>query len=73
MQLHANVLAAIGNTPMVELTHLDTGPCRLFLKLENQNPTGSIKDRIAMTLIEAAERDRDVGAELSVISETITR
>ena len=39
-----NVLAAIGNTPMHEVTKLDTGKCRLFLKLENQNPGGSIKD-----------------------------
>ncbi|MFI4986570.1 MAG: pyridoxal-phosphate dependent enzyme [Alphaproteobacteria bacterium] len=53
----ANVLEMIGNTPLVELTHLDTGPCRLFLKLESQNPGGSIKDRIGHSMIEAAERD----------------
>jgi cystathionine beta-synthase len=47
----------IGNTPMLELTRLDTGPCRLFIKLENQNPAGSIKDRIGLAMIEAAERD----------------
>ena len=41
-------LDLIGNTPMVEVTHIDTGLCRLFLKLENQNPGGSIKDRIAL-------------------------
>src|SRR3954463_5371903 len=51
------VLALIGNTPMVEATRLDAGPCRLFLKLENQNPGGSIKDRIGLSMIEAAERD----------------
>lgn len=51
------VLGQIGNTPLIEVTRLDTGPCRLFLKLENQNPGGSIKDRIALTMIEAAERD----------------
>jgi len=49
------VLALIGNTPLVEITHLDTGPCQLFVKLENQNPGGSIKDRIALTMIETAE------------------
>ena len=37
-----NVLKLIGNTPMLEVKNLDTGPCRLFLKLENQNPGGSI-------------------------------
>jgi cystathionine beta-synthase len=51
-----NVLELIGNTPVVEVKRLDTGPCTLFLKLENQNPGGSIKDRIAVFMIEAAER-----------------
>jgi len=46
----ANILDLIGNTPLVQLTQLDTGPCELFVKLENQNPGGSIKDRIAPTL-----------------------
>ena len=55
--IHSNVLQLIGNTPMVEVQRLDTGPCRLFLKLENQNPGGSIKDRVALWMIEAAERD----------------
>jgi cystathionine beta-synthase len=54
---HKNVLSMIGNTPMVELTHLDTGCCRLFVKLELNNPTGSIKDRIALSMIEAAEKE----------------
>ena len=51
----SSTLDMIGNTPMLEVTNLDTGPCRLFLKLENQNPGGSIKDRIAISMIEAAE------------------
>src|SRR6516225_3656884 len=51
------VLGLIGNTPLVELTRLDTGRCRLFVKLESQNPGGSIKDRIALSMIDAAERD----------------
>jgi cystathionine beta-synthase len=55
--IHSNVLQLIGNTPMVEVQRLDTGPCRLFLKLENQNPGGSIKDRVALWMVEAAERD----------------
>ncbi|MDF1793253.1 MAG: pyridoxal-phosphate dependent enzyme [Thalassobaculaceae bacterium] len=52
-----SVLSMIGNTPMLELTKLDAGPCRLFVKLENQNPAGSIKDRIGLSIVEAAERD----------------
>ncbi len=51
------VLDLIGQTPLVEVTRFDTGPCRLFLKLESQNPGGSIKDRIGLAMIEAAEKD----------------
>ncbi|MBV8464827.1 MAG: cystathionine beta-synthase [Burkholderiales bacterium] len=51
------LLGLIGQTPLVKLSRLDTGPCELFVKLENQNPGGSIKDRIALTMIEAAERE----------------
>jgi len=51
------VLDLIGNTPLVPVTRLDTGPCQLFLKLESQNPGGSIKDRIGLSMIEAAERE----------------
>jgi cystathionine beta-synthase len=54
--LHS-ILQNIGNTPLVELKNLGAGPCRLFVKLENQNPTGSIKDRIGLSMIEAAERE----------------
>jgi cystathionine beta-synthase len=53
----ASALDLIGGTPMVELTGFDTGPCRLFVKLESANPGGSIKDRIARSMIEAAEAD----------------
>ncbi len=52
-----SALDLIGHTPMLELHGFDTGPCKLFLKLENTNPGGSIKDRIALTMIEAAEQD----------------
>ncbi|MBC8006850.1 MAG: cysteine synthase family protein, partial [Prolixibacteraceae bacterium] len=51
------VLDLIGNTPLVEVTRMDAGPCRLFLKMESQNPGGSIKDRIGHSMIEAAEKD----------------
>jgi cystathionine beta-synthase len=51
------ILGLIGNTPLVEITRFDTGCCRLFVKLENQNPTGSIKDRMALAMVEAAEHN----------------
>jgi len=50
-----DVLSLIGNTPLVRVSRLDAGPCELYLKLENQNPGGSIKDRIALSMISAAE------------------
>ncbi|CDL86139.1 PLP-dependent cysteine synthase family protein [Xenorhabdus cabanillasii] len=56
MSAPRSVLELIGNTPLLELTHLDTGPCQLFIKLENQNPGGSIKDRVALSMIEQAEK-----------------
>src|SRR4051812_18618066 len=65
-----NVLDLIGNTPLVEVKSLDTGRCRLFLKLENQNPGGSIKDRIARSMIEAAERDRAISKDSIIVEAT---
>jgi cystathionine beta-synthase len=56
LQSFDNVLDMIGKTPLFAARHLDTGPCAVFLKLENQNPGGSIKDRVGLYLIEAAER-----------------
>jgi cystathionine beta-synthase len=53
----ASVLDLIGDTPLIEVTRIDRGPSRLFLKLESANPSGSIKDRPARTMIEAAEAD----------------
>jgi cystathionine beta-synthase len=50
-----NILELIGNTPVVRINHMDTGPCELFMKLESQNPGGSIKDRIGLKMIEDAE------------------
>ncbi len=52
-----SVLDLVGNTPILKLNALDTGKCDLFLKLESQNPGQSIKDRIAITMIERAEKD----------------
>jgi cystathionine beta-synthase len=56
MTIHESVLELIGRTPMVRARRLDAGPCELFLKLESANPGGSIKDRIGLKMIEAAEK-----------------
>ena len=55
--MYGNVLEMIGNTSLLEVKNFDTGLCRLFLKMENENPGGSIKDRIGLSMIEAAEKD----------------
>lgn len=60
MRIYRNVLEMVGSTPMLEVTRIDTGPCRLFLKLELMNPGGSIKDRIGITMIEEAEKRGDI-------------
>ncbi|MEP6604218.1 MAG: cystathionine beta-synthase [Spartobacteria bacterium] len=65
-----SILSCIGDTPLIEVTRIDTGPCQLFLKLENQNPTGSIKDRVALAMIEAAERDGQLKPGGTVIEAT---
>lgn len=64
------VLALIGNTPVVRLQNIDTGPCELYVKLESQNPGGSIKDRIALAMIEAAERSGQLRAGGTIIEAT---
>ncbi|MCF6301044.1 MAG: cysteine synthase family protein, partial [Proteobacteria bacterium] len=56
MQVVNSVLELIGNTPMVKVNQMDTGKCNLYLKLENLNPGGSIKDRIGMSMILEAEK-----------------
>ncbi|MBF3321145.1 pyridoxal-phosphate dependent enzyme, partial [Leptospira borgpetersenii serovar Hardjo-bovis] len=56
MSIVDSVTSLIGQTPLLRLAKLDTGPCELLLKLENQNPGGSIKDRVALSMINEAER-----------------
>ena len=60
MQVYSNVLEMVGRTPMLEVTQIETGRCRLFLKLELMNPGGSIKDRIGISMLEEAETRGDI-------------
>ncbi len=55
---------------MLEVTHIDTGPCRLFLKLELANPAGSIKDRIGISMIEEAEKRGDIKPGDTIVEAT---
>jgi cysteine synthase B len=58
MTLYPSVLELIGNTPLVDISSLSPNPsARLLIKLEGQNPGGSVKDRVALSLIEQAEQD----------------
>ena len=68
---YASIIDAIGNTPMVELRR--TSPkdgVRIFAKLEGQNPTGSVKDRIAKYMIEAAEADGSLTRDRVILEPT---
>ena len=58
MTAFGSVLELIGNTPLVDITSLSPNPdVRILIKLEGQNPSGSVKDRIALSMIEQAEKD----------------
>jgi cystathionine beta-synthase len=70
MQVFSNVLEMVGRTPMLEVTNFDTGPCRLFLKLELANPAGSIKDRIGISMIEQAEKRGDIKPGDTIVEAT---
>lgn len=54
--VHQNILDLVFNTPLLEIRQIDTGPCQLFGKMEMQQPGNSIKDRIAVYMINAAEK-----------------
>ena len=70
MPIHQNVLDLIGETPIVKAQHLDTGVCELYLKLECMNPGGSIKDRIGLRMIEAAETRGDIQPGATLVEGT---
>ncbi|HEX9823882.1 MAG TPA: cysteine synthase family protein [Actinomycetota bacterium] len=68
---HDDVLGAIGNTPLVGIQRLSPKPgVRLWAKLEGQNPTGSVKDRIALRMVEAAEGSGELTAARVILEPT---
>ncbi|WP_299580339.1 cysteine synthase A [uncultured Sunxiuqinia sp.] len=71
MKIATNILQLIGHTPLVEL-HKVTQGChaRVLAKLESQNPGGSVKDRLALAMIEQAEKEGIINAETSIIEPT---
>src|SRR6478609_9456817 len=69
--LRRNILQCIGNTSLLALRHIVPGNgARILLKLESENPTGSMKDRMALAMIAAAEADGRLGAGGPVVEYT---
>jgi len=66
-----DILGAVGNTPLVGIQRLSPTPTvRLWAKLEGQNPTGSLKDRIAVAMIEEAERSGELTTDRTILEPT---
>ena len=68
--IHENVLAAVGDTPVFRLNRLAPAHCNVFVKAESFNPMGSVKDRLALGVIEAAERSGALKPGQTVIEVT---
>src|ERR687886_298541 len=68
---YGDIVQAIGNTPLVELKRLSPKPgVRIWAKLESQNPTGSVKDRVARALIEDAEEKGAIRPGMTILEPT---
>ena len=69
--IYKGILEAIGNTPMVEMATLSPNPdVKIYAKLEGNNPTGSVKDRIAKYMIEKGERDGELTHDKTILEPT---
>jgi [CysO sulfur-carrier protein]-thiocarboxylate-dependent cysteine synthase len=68
---YGDIVQAIGNTPLVELKRLSPKPdVRIYIKLESNNPTGSVKDRVARSMIERAEEDGLIAPGQTILEPT---
>ncbi|MCX6140254.1 MAG: cysteine synthase [Candidatus Kapabacteria bacterium] len=71
MKIYDNVLQLIGSTPLVRLNHITSGiDAQVYVKLESLNPGGSVKDRIGIAMLEAAERDGTIKPGALIIEPT---
>jgi cysteine synthase A len=68
--IHPNILTTIGNTPIVRVNKLAPAGVNLYVKIEAFNPLGSVKDRLALGIIEAAERDGSLKPGQTVVEAT---
>src|SRR5210317_2432589 len=69
-ELYDNILQTVGNTPIVKLNRLAPDGVNVYVKVESFNPMGSVKDRLALSVIEAAERDGTLQPGQTVIEAT---
>jgi cysteine synthase A len=69
-RLYDSVLQTVGDTPVVRLNQIAPNHVEMFVKLESFNPAGSVKDRLALNIIEAAERDGRLSPGMTVIEAT---
>jgi cysteine synthase B len=68
---YKSILDTVGNTPLVQVPHLSPNPdVRLWVKLEGQNPTGSMKDRIALAMVEAGEASGELTKDKVILEPT---
>lgn len=67
---YTNTLETIGNTPLVELKKFSSSQVKIFAKLEGQNPSGSIKDRVALHMIETAEKNGELTKDKTILEAT---
>ena len=70
MKIYNNILETIGNTPLIRINRLNQGVANIFAKVEFFNPAGSIKDRVAMNMIESAEKLGLINKETTIIEPT---
>ena len=70
MTVHANILEAVGNTPAVRLNRMAPDHAEVFVKIEAANPMGSVKDRLALGIIEAAEKSGELRPGQTVVEAT---
>ncbi len=70
MNIHDNILGTIGNTPVVKINKLGPAHVNLFVKIEAFNPMGSVKDRLALGIIEDAEKSGTLKPGQTVIEAT---
>ncbi|MEM9032732.1 MAG: cysteine synthase A, partial [Pseudomonadota bacterium] len=70
MAIKNSILETIGNTPVIRINHLAPDGVEMFIKLEAANPGGSVKDRLALSIIETAERDGSLSPGQTVVEAT---